>query len=379
MSAPTRTRTVVRAGEKITREHVRGTDRRWRRFGAPVPAGASTRADGTPDHGLFGPGSVVWEVVLHPSTILFHHAAQQLSQDVYKPIKAGIRDGEPIVRKAVKGEFTIFDAFERLQRGAAMHLPMWLGDTTTAEKMAAHLHRIHTHVAGDVIDIGEPELGGYAASEPRESMWAAITELHPMLRAYEAFAFRGRFGRPRRLPDELRDQFVREMGAYLRLHGALEQEIPTGTAELAALYARYDRFFGHTPTIAIRPGDGQDYEVLLRESSKKNLNRSHVKILALFGLVSGVLGQAVKGALPGRTQRGLGMDEKARRAAVRASKLILPLAWVLQRGPMERYFMRLLWGADGVMLIQSARALHERVKQERRAQGLAELVGGTVR
>jgi uncharacterized protein (DUF2236 family) len=229
VSSEGRTRTAVAVGDKITKEHVLGTERRWRRFGAPRPAGSTLKEDGTPDYGIFGPGSVVWEVVLHPSTIFFHHAAQQLSQDAYKPIKAGIRDGEPIVRKALKGTFTIFDAFERFQRGATMHLPLWLGDTDTARKMAQHLHKIHSRVKGELIDTGAPELGGYRASEPRESMWAAVTELHPMLRVYEAFAFRGLFTVPRRFPAELRDQFVLEMGAYLRLHGAPEDEIPATT------------------------------------------------------------------------------------------------------------------------------------------------------
>ncbi|WEK60206.1 MAG: oxygenase MpaB family protein [Candidatus Microbacterium colombiense] len=364
---PTKTR--VAPGDKVTGADLRGTERRWRRFGEPKPAGSAVREDGSLDYGLFGPGSVVWELVLHPSTIFFHHAAQQLSQDVYKPIKAGIRDGEPIVRKAVKGEFTIFDAFERLQRGAAMHLPMWLGDTETAERMAAHLHKIHSHVAGDVIDSAAPELGGYLASSPRESLWAGITELHPMLRAYESFAFQGLFGAPRRLPDDVRDQFAREMGAYLRLHGAPEDEIPSTMQELSALYAKYDDLFGHTSTLSIRPEDGQDYEVLLRESSKKNINGSHVKVLLIFGLTTGLLGKPVLGALPSKTRQGHGLDEKASRRALRARVTIRPLAWLLQRGPIERYFMRLLWGEDGVMLITSARELHKKVLDERRRRG----------
>lgn len=359
MAAEARTRTAVAVDTKITRDHVMGTERRWRRFGEPHPAGSTLRADGSPDYGLFGPGSVMWELVLHPSTILFHHAAQQLSQDVYKPIKAGIRDGEPIVRKAVKGEFTIFDAFERLQRGAAMHLPMWLGDTETATKMAAHLHRIHSRVEGDPIDSGAPELGGYKASDPRESMWAAITELHPMLRAYESFAFQGTFGAPRRLPADLRDRFVQEMAAYLRLHGAPEEDIPTTTAELAALYAKYDDLFGHSPTMSIRPADGLNYELLLRQSSKKNLIPSHYKILAIFGLINGMMRKPVLAALPSKTREGFGMDDRANRAARRARTAMMPLAWILQRGPIERYFMRLLWGEDGVTLIMSARRLHK--------------------
>ncbi|WP_107122258.1 oxygenase MpaB family protein [Streptomyces sp. DSM 15324] len=56
--------------------------------------------------------------------------------------------------------------------------------------MAKHLHTIHKKVVGDVIDTARPGLGGYDASGPRDAMWAALTEMHPMLRVYEAFAFR---------------------------------------------------------------------------------------------------------------------------------------------------------------------------------------------
>ncbi|ORM32464.1 hypothetical protein BFL43_15445 [Williamsia sp. 1135] len=94
----------------LTSERLLGTARRWRRFGEPTPAGESLDADGMPDYGIFGPGSEVWEVLLHPATIVFHNSIQGFMQTIYKPIEAGIRDCDPISRKGRDGTLTFFDS-----------------------------------------------------------------------------------------------------------------------------------------------------------------------------------------------------------------------------------------------------------------------------
>lgn len=182
-------------------------------------------------------------MLLHPATIVFETAAQASLQFLYKPVTAGIPDLDPISRKARKGTFTMFDFFERFQRNAGIHAPMWLGDTATAENMAAHLHRIHGHVVGPVIDPEDPSLGGYAADQPRDAMWAALTEMHAILCVYENLAWNGDQP-PQPLTPEERDQYVLEIGAYLRLVGTDESEIPTNMAELGALYEKYLPYFG---------------------------------------------------------------------------------------------------------------------------------------
>ena len=345
------------ADRVVTRERLLGTERRWRRFGEPVPAGGSLRADGSPDYGLFGPDSVVWEVLLHPATIVFQFAAQGLLQGTYKPILAGIRDHDPMSRSARKGTMTFFDLFERGQRNSGMHAPMWLGDTGTARRMAKHLHNIHKKVAGDLIDVHHPELGGYAASEPRDAMWAALTEMHSMLWLYESFAFRdGRL--PHRLSSAKRDRYIAEVAEYCRLVGAPEDEIPTTTAELAALYAKYDDLFGTSPTVSIYPDTKQDFSKLLAENMKNNFHRSQLGALFYtIGLDHGLFRQLAAGAASAKTRRSIGMSARRGRIAVAITKLSLPLIWLLQQKPFERHYMRLMWGPDGVRLIESARAL----------------------
>ncbi|RVT95075.1 DUF2236 domain-containing protein [Sphingomonas crocodyli] len=341
-----------------------GTERRWRRFGEPVPAGAPTGPDGAPDYGLFGPGSVAWDVLLHPAVIVLESIGQSLMQLTYKPIAAGIRDHDPLSRKARDGTLTYFDAFERFQRNSGMHAPMWLGDGATARKMADHLHRVHKRVAGDVIDIGAPDLGGYAAAEPREAMWAALTEMHPILRMYEAFAFRG-FWLPRRLPKAKRDQYVREVGAYLRLVGAPEAEIPQDMAQLRALYRKYDHLFGHSDTIDTIPATGQNFPQLSAETMKRNFHKTQVRAILPLMIQFAMFKLPILGALPAKARHNAGLGPVKSAVAVAARYLAMPLFWLLQQGPFERRLMRLMWGPDGVALIDNARRLHKQAKQVR--------------
>ncbi|MEU2913933.1 oxygenase MpaB family protein [Streptomyces massasporeus] len=358
---------------KITREDLLGTERRWRRFGEPTAAGESLNEDGTPDYGIFGPGSVVWEVLLHPATVAFLNAAQGAVQTKgYNPIEAGLRDRDPISRKAREGTLNMLDVFDRLSRNSGMHAPMWLGDSKTAKLMYKHLHNIHKKVAGDVTDTARPELGGYAASEPRDAMWAALTEMHPMLRVYEAFAFRdGKF--PHRLSPEQRDQFVAETGAYLRLVGAAEEDIPANMAELGALYEKYADLFEPTTTVNNLPDTGEDWTKLSKEAVKKNFHISQVRALVPYLLQTTLIELPVMGTLPARMRRSMGLSPRKDKAAVRAAKLFLPIAWLMQQGPYERYILRRMWGPDSIRLLQSARRLHEQTLARR---AMDQLVAG---
>lgn len=342
----------------ITKEQVLGTAQRWRRLGEPTPAGGSVKPDGSIDYGLFGPGTVAWEVLLHPATVAFLNTAQTLMQTRgYKPTTAGLRDRDPVSRKGLEGTATFYDIFERLSRNLGMHAPMWFGDTASAERMAKHLDRFHRKVTGDIIDVSRPELGGYSATSPRETMWAALTEVHSALWMYEAFAFRdGRL--PHRLTPQQRDQFVAECAGYLRLVGAEESEIPTTMAELAALYARYEPYFAPSKTADISPETGQRYYRTSLRTMLKNLNFSqrHAFIPVFIELI--LLEYPVTGAMSGKARWSIGVGPGRAAASLVARRVALPLMWLMQRPRIERKFLRLMWGPDGVDLIESARALH---------------------
>ncbi|MEU4361112.1 oxygenase MpaB family protein [Promicromonospora sp. NPDC023987] len=351
----------------VTEERLLGTERRWRRFGEPVPAGRSLKSDGTPDHGVFGPGSVVWDVLLHPATIVFETVAQATLQLLYKPISAGIRDEDPISRKGRAGTYTVFDGFERAQRNSGMHAPMWLGDTPTATRMAGHLHKIHQHVKGDIIDVGAPELGGYAASEPRDAMWAAITELHPILWMYEQFAYHGDAA-PRPLTDDQREQYVREMGAYLRLVGAAEEEIPGTVAELDALYDKYWDLFGRSETGSIFPKTGENMHEVMDAAMKRNWHPSQQLAVDVLAEVYEQFHTPILATFPERIQVSAGLDGAQRAEAAQSLAEAQPLIRELQAPENERRIMRMMWGPDGAALIDSARELHRQAIRERDGQ-----------
>ncbi|WP_212743129.1 oxygenase MpaB family protein [Microbacterium sp. 2FI] len=336
-----------------------------------MAAGDSLNEDGTPDYGVFGPGSAVWDVLLHPAVIVFHNCIQGFAQTKYKPIDAAIRDLDPIARKGRDGTLTFFGAFERLQRNAGMHAPMWLGDTTTAKLMAKHLHNIHRKVKSDIIDSGEPELGGYSASDPRDAMWASLTEMHPMLRVYEGFAFRDGKA-PHRLPAATRDQFMAESAAYVRLHNVDAEEVPTSMAELAALYDKYSPLFQHTDTMKYYPPTGEVMTDTMAASMKKNFTFSQLRAIGPLMSQAVLFNTPLTGVLSGKFRRSMGIKQGSfkDRWSIVSAKLVLPVVWVMQQPPIERYFMRLMWGPDGVRLIESARVLHKKVKAERAAAGV---------
>ncbi|MDF2990101.1 MAG: hypothetical protein K0S37_615 [Microbacterium sp.] len=341
----------------LTEELLRGDASRWRRFGEVVPAGHSLAPDGSIDYGLFGPESVTWQVVLHPAIIVFESAAQAVLQFLYKPITAGIRDADPISRRARSGKFTWFDFFERFQRNSGMHAPMWLGDTATATKMATHLHRIHGHVQGQLIDPEDPSIGEYAAAEPRDAMWAAITEMHAMLLAYENLAWHGDEP-PHPLSPEQRDRYVAEMAPYLRIVGADEAEIPHNMADLDALYDTYEPYFGHRESVFRDRETGLHMIEQYRRVGEQNWDPSHALATDVLAEVYNDWHEVMPAILPeklqiaaGRTREQIaasGETIRARAADIRA----------IQSPENEARIMALLWGPDGVDLIRSARRLH---------------------
>ncbi|WP_186075468.1 oxygenase MpaB family protein [Burkholderia gladioli] len=349
---------TISVNKVVTKKRLYGKESRWRRNGAPQPGSSST------DFGVFGPGSVAWEVLLHPASIVFQTSSQGLLQLTYKPILAGVRDWDPLSKKARNGTLTIFDYFDRLQRNSGIHAPMWLGDRDTAQRVAKHLGNIHAKVAADVIDSGAPELGGYAANSPRESMWAALTEMHSMLWIYESLAYKG-FRRIGRLPANLRDQFISEVSEYCRLFPARDEQLPRTMEDLKALYKRDEKLFGTSPTMPIIPETGQNFWELLHETVKKNDHPSQWRVKLQLFFQNKVFAIPVQAAASHRTRQNMGMSPKQEAKVLARAKRMRPLIWLLQRRPIANYFMRIMWGPDGARLIESARKLHEDAKKEK--------------
>jgi hypothetical protein len=63
----------------------------------------------------------------------------------------------------------------------------------------------------------------------------------------------------------------------------------------------------------------------------------------------------------------MGISPFQAKVAVVSAKLALPLAWLLQQPPFERYILRRMWGPDAITLIESARRLHKQARAEHTA------------
>lgn len=341
----------------VSHERLLGDTSRWRRFGEPIPAGEALKEDGSPDYGVFGPGSLAWQILLHPATIVFEFAWQEKLQLANRAIAAGIRDTDSINRKARDGVMNLFDAFERGQRNSGIHAPMWFGATATAAKVAKHLSNIHRWVAGDIIDAGEPELGNYAANAPRESMWASLTEMTAVMWLYETFAFRD--GRPPHpLTDEQRDRFIAEIGPYVRLFPAIEEEIPTTYDELVALYAKYERFFRASATMDIYPPTGLPMRPIQEKSMLKNFHPSQLRALKPLNTFMFKFDSAINGAFPDWAQDFLGLTAAQKRKGAADLRKQMPQIRKMQEDPVTvAYYQRVMWGPDAIVLMDHAQQL----------------------
>ncbi|GAB3709695.1 hypothetical protein GCM10028815_24150 [Mariniluteicoccus flavus] len=188
-------------------------------------------------------------------------------------------------------------------------------------------------------------------------MWAALTELHSMLWLYENLAFRDGL-LPHRLTPEERERFFAESAAYCELVGGPEDEIQRSKADLGALYEKYADLFGTSPTMSVWPDSSEGFEKAIAGQIKKNFHVSQLPAAIYgFALDHGLFRQIAIGASSGKLRRSLGMGPVRSAVAVGVTKAALPLVWVLQQAPFEQHYMRLMWGPDGVRLIENARKL----------------------
>src|SRR5262249_11565658 len=90
----------------------------WRRGPAPVPASAQ-------DPGYFGPGTVIWRVVLHPVTVVMAAQTTAILEAAHRGMQAVMVNHDP----ALSGRAHARQTVRRLQRTVGVPVPMILGDT----------------------------------------------------------------------------------------------------------------------------------------------------------------------------------------------------------------------------------------------------------
>lgn len=172
------------------------------------------------DAGLFGPDSVTWKVLSHPSTLL--GGVRALVLQTLDPLTiAGVAQHsrfreEPIGRLQTTARFVTIAAF---------------GTTGQIGRECAVIRRVHERVKG-VTDDGRP----YSASDPAQLLFVHMALVQSLLVAYELFA-------PGGLTRDEADRFVLEWNALAPLLGFDSVPLPTSRAGLDEMLEAYGRGF----------------------------------------------------------------------------------------------------------------------------------------
>lgn len=223
-------------------ETVHGGDLRLERY--EQPAG---------DPGLFGPGSMVWDVHAHPVGMLTGGFGALMLQSLHPLAMAGV---------AEHSDYRA-DPLGRLSRTARYVTVTAFGSTADAEAQIAQVRKVHTFVHGVAPD-GTP----YSAEDPELLTWVHVAEIRCFLAGYVAFG-------DRKLSPADRDRYVAETALLARRLGALE--VPSTLAELDAYLERVRPQLRPTPAAVEAVG-------FLRGFGRDRMERATTRILMNGGI-----------------------------------------------------------------------------------------------
>jgi uncharacterized protein (DUF2236 family) len=177
-----------------------------------VGAGQMALERAPDDPGLFGPGSVAWQVHGDFSSMMIGGVAALMTQMLHPGALAGIWDHSDWEKNPAG----------RLQRTAQFVAGTTYGPTALAETQIARVRRIHDHVTGTLPD-GTP----YSANDPKLLTWVHVAEADCFLRAYIAYREPG-------MPGAKQDRYLAEMAVLARKMGA--EDVPETRRTTAAYF-----------------------------------------------------------------------------------------------------------------------------------------------
>lgn len=203
---------------------------RWRRRVVANATGLFAHADDplantleyTGDPGLFGPGSVTWELMGDPATFVGGIRALMI-QAAHPEVVAGVKDHSSYRA----------DPLGRLSRTSNYVTATSYGAMPEVEAAVAEVRRAHRAVRGrSHRDIA------YTASTPRLAAWVHNTLTDSFLAAHRVYG-------GRRLAEAEADRFVREQAKVGSLAGV--EDLPSSARALSDWVATY-------PDLAVSPG-----------------------------------------------------------------------------------------------------------------------------
>jgi uncharacterized protein (DUF2236 family) len=230
--------------------------------------------DARADHGLFGPGSAVWEVWLYPTAYIAPLCAA-IVQMFQPATAAGVSQNSVYQR----------DPLGRLRRTAEYFSTVVFGDGRSVVRAADRLRRVHDQVTGD-----DPIIGArYAANDSENQLWVHMTTWHSVLCCYE------RYG-PGPLLSEREAEYWRGCRISSELQGLDPARVPGSRAEVREYFAAM------RPRMCVSEGARETIDWLLKPASSE---------LRLLKPVFVLLARAAAATLP-RYLRVLGSFDRSR-------------------------------------------------------------------
>ena len=165
------------------------------------------------DPGLFGPGSVAWNVHSDPLMLVGGISALML-QTLHPLAMAGVADHSNYRERP----------YGRLSRVASFVSATTYGSTEVAHSVIDAVKAVHERVVGVAPD-GRP----YRAGDPDLLTWIHVAEMASFLEAHVRYA-------PIPIRGDDRDRYFDEVAVIAELLGA--REIPRSRAEVAAYFER---------------------------------------------------------------------------------------------------------------------------------------------
>ncbi|MEU0128032.1 MULTISPECIES: oxygenase MpaB family protein [unclassified Streptomyces] len=167
-----------------------------------------------PDPGLFGPGSVTWQ--MHADPMMWVAGVRALYLQALHP---------RAVRGVMQNSDFREDTWGRLLRTADFVGAVTYGTTDAAERYGARVRRIHR-----LLDATDPETGEvYGIDEPELLLWVHCAEVDSYLQVER------RSGFP--VSDAQADRYLDEQREAARLVGLDPPAVPGSTAALASYFA----------------------------------------------------------------------------------------------------------------------------------------------
>ncbi len=259
--------------------------------------------DHAPDPGLFGPGSVSWEVIGDPAVFL-GGIRGLLVQAAHPEVVAGVSDHSRYRE----------DPLGRLSRTSSYVTATTFGAMPEVEAAVATVRRAHRPVEG-TSHRGKP----YSAGAPALAAWVHNALTDSFLTAFQAFG-------PRRLTTAEADRFVAEQARIGQLLDA--DPLPLTAEELARWVA------GH-PAVGPSPGLKEAVAFLANPPLSTGQRLGYAALLA--GAVD---------TLPVRIRMALGLSERPGGHRI-GQVSVSGLRWALGSSPTWRLAL-LRVGASGV-------------------------------